>query len=63
MYYKESWNWRQGEEQPDLRGQCCHIRVCNTEVCAATEGHVWVYGCTAAGICVDVSNPCYQQRA
>lgn len=20
MYYKESWNWRQGEEQPDLRG-------------------------------------------
>lgn len=31
-------------------------------VCAATKGHVWICGFTAARVCVDDRGPCYHQR-
>lgn len=44
----------------DVSGLCGHPRPCDVQALAATEGHVWIYGPAATGVCVNVCSPCYR---
>lgn len=50
-HYEDRQNWRRqgGEEQPALSPEA----TVKSQPSATTEGHVWVHGHAAAGVCVE----------
>lgn len=52
MEVRNSWIW----------GACTTPKATGMSGPAATKGHIWVHGSTAAWVCDDICGPCCHQR-